>query len=205
MTLRGYALPLAIALSAPVVAQAQATGDLGLVAQHLRTAQTMTAAFTQTDRKGQVLDGTMTIKQPGKLRFQYGRGVPMTIVADGRDLYFVDYQVRQVSKWPIKNSPLAAILDPSRDLSRYATLMTASDPRVVSVQAYDRRRPEYGRINLVFVRQPGAPGGLSLTGWVALDAQGNRTTVRLANQRYNAPVSDEAFLWDDPRKKKAAR
>ena len=46
-----------------------------------------------------------------------------------------------------------------------------------------------------------APAGLTLQGWVALDAQGNRTTVRLANQRYGAPVGDEAFRWDDPRKR----
>ncbi len=53
---------------------------------------------------------------------------------------------------------------------------------------------------MVFARNAAAPGGLMLQGWVALDAQNNRTTVRLSNQRFNAPVSDGAFRWNDPRK-----
>lgn len=197
--------PLALTLALAVPAAAQPQNDLAAVKANLSATRTMTAAFSQTDRKGAVLDGTLTIKQPGRIRFNYGRSVPMTVVADGKNLYFVDYQVKQVSRWPIKNSPLAAILDPARDIGRYATLMPVADERVVSVQIYSKSRPEYGKINLVFTRQTGAPGGLSLSGWVALDAQGNRTTVRLSNQRYNGPVSDEAFRWDDPRSKARPR
>jgi outer membrane lipoprotein-sorting protein len=39
-----------------------------------------------------------------------------------------------------------------------------------------------------------------MQGWVAIDSQNNRTTVRLSNQRFNAPVSDRTFRWNDPRK-----
>ncbi len=40
-----------------------------------------------------------------------------------------------------------------------------------------------------------------MQGWVMLDSQGNRTTVRLSNQRFNQPVSDGMFRWNDPRSK----
>lgn len=195
-----------LALAAPMLlAAAPVEGDLATVQAHLVATQSLTADFTQTDRQGQVLGGKLTLKQPGKIRFQYGNNVPMLIVADGKTLNFIDYQVKQVSKWPIANSPLAVFLDPARNVARYTKLMPSTDPRIVSVQAWDKNRPEYGRINLIFARDVAAPGGLKLTGWVALDAQGNRTTVRLSNQRYNGLVGDEAFLWDDPRKKKAVR
>lgn len=197
-------IPFALAAPA-LVAAAPLEGDLAAVQAHLVATRALTADFTQTDRQGQVLGGTLTMKQPGKIRFQYGNNVPMLIVADGKTLNFIDYQVKQVSKWPIANSPLAVFLDPARNVARFTKLMDSGDPRIVSVQAWDKRRPEYGRINLIFARDGGSPGGLKLTGWVALDAQGNRTTVRLSNQRYNGAVGDEAFLWDDPRKKKAAR
>ena len=197
-------LLLSFAAVAPAFA-APVTGDLAAVAAHLQAVRSMTAQFSQTDRQGKVLGGTLTLKQPGKLRFQYGQGVPILIVADGRTLNFVDYSVKQVSPWPVRNSPLAVLLDPARDIGRYAKLVPSGDARVISVQAYDRKRPEYGRINLVFVRDAAAPAGLRMTGWVALDAQGNRTTVRLTEQRYNGPVGDEAFQWTDPRKKAAPR
>ena len=205
LMLTSFRLSVALAVLPALTAAAPATGDLATVAQHLAATRTMTAVFSQTDRQGKVLDGTLTLKQPGKIRFQYQAGVPILIVSDGRTLYFIDYSVKQVSPFPVKNSPLGILLDPTGDITRYAKLVDSSDSRVVSVQAYDRRRPEYGRINLVFVRDAGAPAGLRMTGWVALDAQGNRTTVRLTQQRYNAPVGDETFRWDDPRRKPAAR
>ena len=197
-----YALPL-VALVAAAPASAQ-TADLGSVQRYLRGITTMTAGFSQTDRAGKVLTGTLTWKQPGKIRFQYEKGVPLLIVAEGGALTFIDYSVKQVQRWPIKNSPLGVLLDPSRDLSQFAKVVPGDD-RLISVEARDPKHPEYGRITLVFARDAGGPVGLTLQGWVALDSQNNRTTVRLSNQRYGAPVADGAFRWTDPRRSSSPR
>nr|WP_317893311.1 outer membrane lipoprotein carrier protein LolA [uncultured Sphingomonas sp.] len=189
-----------MALAAPVAVHAQAPVTLATVQQHLAQTNSMTAAFTQTDRAGKVLTGTLTLKKPGKIRFQYEKGVPILVVSDGKSLYFLDYQVGQKQRWPIGNSPLGILLDPSRDASRYARVLPESDSRVVSVEAYDPKHPEYGRITLIFARNASAPAGLMLQGWVTLDAQNNRTTIRLSNQRFNVPVADSAFRFNEPRR-----
>ncbi len=190
------AIPLMLAVPSAVVAQA--TGDLARVQDHLRSVESLTANFSQTDRSGKTLDGALTLKKPGKIRFQYEKGVPILIVGDGKALWFLDYSVRQKQRWPIGNSPLGVLLDPNKDITRFAKVVPNADPRVISVEATDPRHPEYGRITLVFVRNPSAPGGLMMQGWVALDAQNNRTTIRLSKQVFNAPVSDRAFRWVDP-------
>jgi len=182
-----------------LVSAAPVASDLALVQQHLQGVTSMTAAFAQTDRNGRTLSGTMTLKRPGKIRFQYEKGVPQLIVADGNSLYFIDYQVKQVERWPIGNSPLAVLLNPKRDIAKFARLVPTRDPKVVSVEVHDSRHPEYGRITLIFQRDAGGPAGLMLLGWVALDSQNNRTTIKLSNQRLNAPVSDGTFRWNDPR------
>jgi outer membrane lipoprotein-sorting protein len=187
------------ALVAPAVAQTPAA-DLQQVQQHLRGLTTMTADFVQTDRNGKSLSGTLTLKQPGKIRFQYEKGVPLLIVADGGALTFIDYQVRQVQRWPVRNSPLGVLLDPSRDIGRFARVVPG-DARLLSVEANDPKHPEYGRITLVFARGGAGPAGLALQGWVAIDSQNNRTTVRLSNQRFGGPVSDGSFRWNDPRRR----
>jgi outer membrane lipoprotein-sorting protein len=192
-------LPLAAACLVVAPAAAQ-SADLAQVQRHLAAVDTMTASFTQTDRNGQVLTGTLTLKKPGKIRFQYQKGVPLLIVGDGKALTFIDYSVRQVQRWPIGNSPLGVLLDPNRDISRYAKVVPSGNSGVVSVEAYDPKHPEYGRITLVLAKSAAAPAGLMLQGWVALDSQGNRTTIRLANQRFNVPVSDGTFKWNDPRR-----
>ena len=192
---------IAAALAPMVLAAAPAPKDANLaqVQAHLRAVNSMTADFSQTDRAGKVLTGTLTLKKPGKIRFQYQKGVPILVVGDGHALTFIDYSVKQVQRWPIGNSPLAVLLDPDRDMSRFAHVVPTGDQQVLSVEASDPKHPEYGRITLIFQREAGAPAGLMLEGWVALDSQNNRTTVRLSNQRFNVPVSDGTFRWNDPR------
>ncbi|UYY57306.1 LolA family protein [Sphingomonas sp. S2-65] len=197
-----FARPLAFTLlAAPALIAAAPVGELAQVQQHLQGLSSMTATFAQTDRTGRTVGGTLTLKQPGKIRFQYEKGVPQLIVADGRSLYFIDYQVRQVDRWPIGSSPLGVLLNPKKDMSKFAKVLPTGDPRVVSVEVQDRAHPEYGRITLIFQKNASGPSGLMLQGWVALDSQGNRTTIRLSNVRFNVPVSDGTFRWNDPRQR----
>lgn len=199
LTLSMLALPAAIIPTFAVDAQQLASSDLQKVNAYIRAVKTLTADFTQTDRNGQVLTGKLTLKQPGKIRFQYQKGVPLLIVGDGKALTLIDYEVRQVQRWPIGNSPLGALLDPSRDLTKFGRVVPTSDPNVLSVEARDPKRPEFGTFTMIFQRRAGAPAGLELYGWVALDAQSNRTAVRLSNLQYDVSVADSVFRWTDPR------
>jgi outer membrane lipoprotein-sorting protein len=184
-------------LVAPAAAQQADRLDQAVAA--LRGISTMRADFVQTGRSGQSVKGVLTLKRPGKIRFEYEKSANLLIVGNGKSLTFIDYDVRQVERWPISNSPLGALLDPSRDVKRYGTLMPTNDPSVLSVQVHDPKKPEYGRITLIFTRAPSAPGGWRLISWVALDAQNQRTTVMLSNQRYGMAVADSTFTFRDPR------
>lgn len=203
MFLRALALttaPLGLAATAalaPVPALAQSQNGLAEVQAHLRAISSMTANFSQTDARGRTLNGTLSLKRPGKIRFEY-RGVRMLVVADGTRLNFLDYEVGQQQSWPISDSPLSVLLNPNRDLSQYARVLR-NDGNTLMVEARDPRRREFGRITLAFTRNSGGPGGLSLTGWNALDAQNNLTQVRLSGQRYNVPVADSLFRFEPAR------
>jgi outer membrane lipoprotein-sorting protein len=191
---------LLAALATPVIAAAPAPSpDLAAVQAHLRGVQTMTADFEQTNARGQIVSGTIQLKKPGRVRFQYQKGVPLLVVGDGKALTMIDYSVKQVSRWPIGDTPLSLLLDPNKDVARYATIVPSGRPDVVTLAGQDRKHREYGTITVTFRRVGNAPGGLMLDGWSVLDAQNNRTTVRLANQKFNVPVDDSAFRWADPR------
>ena len=187
----------AIVIATPAQAQ---TATLGSIAAHLRAITTMTADFVQTDREGKALAGKLSLRQPGRIRFQYQKGVPLLIVGDGSALWMIDYSVRQVSRWPVGNSPLSVLVDPRKDISRFARLVPSAVPGTIMIEARDPRHPEFGTITIAFARG-GGPGGLSLQGWTVVDAQNGRSTVRLTNQRYGVPISDRTFQWDDPRPK----
>jgi len=189
----------ALALAAlPVALHAQAApAGLAQVQAHLRAVDTMTASFSQSDRRGRTLSGTLTIKRPGRIRFDYGRSANMLIVGDGRALTFIDYDVGQRQRWPINDSPLSVLLNPDQDLARFAHVVQ-NDAQVLMIEARDARRREFGTITVAFAKVAGAPAGLVLQGWNTRDAQNNLTTVRLSGQRFNVPVADTAFRYREP-------
>ena len=196
-------VPVAIAATMAGPAVAVPSADLKAVQASLAATSSMTADFVQTDGKGRSMAGTLTLKRPGKIRFSYGGGVNMLLVANGKTLSFIDYDVGQKSSWPIAKSPLAVLLSPNPDLGRIARVIPGETPNVVVVRARDARRPEFGTLVLAFSRNGSAPGGLKLEGWTAIDAQNKKTTVRLSNQRYNVGVPDSAFTYAEPKRKKA--
>jgi outer membrane lipoprotein-sorting protein len=193
----------AIAAPAPLSAQAAPAG-LAQVQAHLRAVQTMTADFTQSGSHGRALAGTLTIRRPGHVRFDYGRSANMLIVGDGNALTYVDYDVGQRQRWPINDSPLSVLLNPNQDLARFAHVVQ-DDAQVLMIEARDNRRREFGTIQIAFAKVAGAPGGLSLQGWNVRDAQNNLTTVRLSAQRFNVPVPDSAFRYREPTRRAGPR
>ncbi|MGZ8312735.1 MAG: LolA family protein [Allosphingosinicella sp.] len=192
------AAPLTLVALAPAPIVAQATTGLTQAQAHLRAVNTMTASFTQTGRGGRSLNGTLSLKRPGKIRFDYGRNANMLIVGDGRALTFVDYDVGQRQRWPINDSPLSVLLNPNQDMSRFARV-TRNDAQVLLIEARDPRRREFGTITIAFAKVASAPAGLMLQGWNVVDAQNNLTSVRLSGQRFNVPVADSLFNYRDPR------
>lgn len=197
------AVPTAMLVpSVPVIAQ---QSSLSGAAEALRSISTMKASFTQTDRQGQTISGVMTLKNPGKIRFQYQDGVPLLVVSNGKSLTLVDYEVNQVQRWPISDSPLGALLDPKRDITKYGKIIPTRNKDVLSIEVRDPKRREFGVITLILVRSASAPGGWQLTNWVALDSQNHRTTVKLTNHRYGVSVSDKEFTYRDPRRSSGRR
>lgn len=188
------------AIAAP--ATAAVDPSVRQVEQSLAATQSMTADFVQTNGKGRQLSGKLTLKRPGKARFDYGAQASMLMVADGSNLYFLDYEVGQKNRWPIAKSPLGPLLSAAPDLQRIARIVPTQDPRVLLLRVRDARRPEFGTMVLAFTKAPSAPGGLQLEGWTAVDAQNKKTTVKLDQQRYNVGVSDAVFQFAEPQRKR---
>ncbi|MDR7102086.1 outer membrane lipoprotein carrier protein LolA [Croceicoccus sp. BE223] len=188
-----------IAPAAPVAAATSSSARMDNAVKALRAITTMKADFTQVDRSGQRVSGTMTLKRPGKIRFQYQKGIPMLIVSDGSRLTMLDYEVNQKQVWPIKNSPLGALLKPDGDISRYGKLMPTGSSAVTSIRIKDPSHPEYGTLTMIFENKASAPGGMELAGWVSVDAQNKITKVHLDNHRYGMSVGDGTFTFKDVR------
>ena len=190
-------LPAAMLAAAPAIAAE--SPDLARLKAHLNAVQTMTANFTQTDAKGRTSTGTLQLKRPGRVRFEYSGG-DLLLVANGSRLTFLDYQVGQKNSWPLSRTPLGPLLSSSPDFNGKAEILPSVDKRVVVARA--KNSGQYGQLTLAFLRNGSAPGGLQLYGWTAIDPQNHRTTVRLSDVRYNVAVAESAFTYAEPKKRR---
>ena len=192
--------PLALITVAAPAAAAE-NPDLAKVQAHIIAVDTMTANFVQTDARARSAAGTLQLRRPGQIRFQYGSG-DLLLVGTGGRLVFLDYTVGQKSSWALNKTPLGILLSANPDVKRIAKVVPNPDKRILVVRARDNDNPQFGTLVLAFLRSPAAPGGLQLYGWTAIDAQNKRTTVKLTNVRYNVAVADGAFAYAEPKKRK---
>lgn len=173
---------------------------LARIEASLERIDTLSADFVQTTQEGLVRRGTLSLDRPGKLRFEYTDGTPLLLVSDGKILTFVDYDIGQVTRWPIEDTALGLLVEDNIDL--------AGDKRVAKVEsdpasgtawltARDPERPQEGTLTLEF--EPGADG-LTLRGWRIVDSRGALTQVQLHDMRRNLALADDS-LWsfEDPR------
>lgn len=172
----------------------------------LKTTRSLNADFSQQGADGKFVRGTLTLEQPGRVRFEYEPSVPMLIVAREGSLFFIDYEVNQLSRYPIKETPLAPLLNPEViDTAplRVTEVINRDGSASLYVTSEDPKHREYGTLTMVFDRT--AAGKVALRSWSVLDGQGNLTQITLENVRENVEVADATFKFRDPRRTRGPR
>lgn len=175
---------------------------LGLVQTYMDTVQSLEAEFIQYAPDGGVAKGKLSLARPGRVRFDYEDGIPFLVVADGKTLNFIDYEIGQVTRWPVSDTPLRALLGGSTDLASIGAnieLAPFDNPELVALHAVDVEKPELGHITVYFQQQPYVDQKLRLLRWDVTDAQGQITSVELLDSKINVELAEKLWEFDDPR------
>lgn len=181
------ALPLGAVLAAP--AQAQQL-SLAQISAYLNRLQTATGGFTQIADDGTISTGTIYIKRPGRVRFEYNPPERSLVVAGGGSVAVFDARSNTgPERYPLNQTPLSIILAANVSLGQ-ANMVTGhtSDGATTTVTAQDPAHPEYGSIQMVFTADP-----VELRQWIVTDDAGQKTTVILNDLRSGVPVRDILF------------
>lgn len=174
--------------------------SLQAIERYLNTIRTLKADFVQVGDNGQVARGQVFLERPGKVRFEYEGEVPILIVSDGTILNFIDYEVNQVTRWPVKDTPLSLLLEDEITFGEDVEI-TGTGPgplaNMTAVTAHDPEKPEQGMLTLLFSKT--GNDGLRLDAWKVVDAQGAETTISLSGYQVNMALKDGLWEFDDPR------
>ena len=164
--------------------------SLGEVSAYLNTLQTGTGGFTQINGDGTISTGTIYIKRPGRIRFEYNPPDDSLVVAGGGQVAVFDGRSNtDPERYPLNQTPLSIILERNVDLTR-ARMVTGhtSDGTTTTITAQDPDHPEYGNIQMVYTADP-----VELRQWIVTDDTGQTTTVILNDLRTGGAIGDILF------------
>ncbi len=181
------ATAFALFSAAPAVADQL---PLSAISAYLNDLQTGRAAFTQINDDGSLATGTLFIRRPGRMRFEYDPPEDAVVVAGGGTVVIFDPKSNtEPETYPLNRTPLSIILERQVDLGRRDMVVGHDfDGTATVITAQDPENPEYGNIQLSFTGDP-----VELRKWVITDGAGAQTTVILQDLATGLSLSDTLF------------
>jgi outer membrane lipoprotein carrier protein len=191
-------------------AQAQPAGD-GLakaVQAHYQQVRDFTASFEQAYvggalKRRTVEKGTVAIRKPGRMRWDYESPEKKLFISDGTRMYFYvpsDKQVRVSAVPEAGRVPTPILFLAGRgDLLRDFTVEEVPAPAAAAGARALRMRPvrreqEYETLTLVV-----DAASLAWRQLIVVDAQGGTSTFSFTNLRENVGVPDSRFVFSMPK------
>ncbi len=157
------------------VTHANAAVDSALVVNaenYLNSITGLTGEFVQTSN-GSRQNGTFSMLRPGRVRLDY-KNMPVQLIADGKDLYFFDSSLDQITTVPLSSTPAGILIRKNINLQTadINVVETTADKDTFSLKMNLRGQEGLGFMTVVFDKKPA-----KLNSWTVVDATGATTNV----------------------------
>ena len=164
--------------------------SINALSSYLDGLRTVEAKFTQINADGSLSTGSLYIKRPGRVRFEYDPPNDALVLAAGGQLAIFDPNGNDVPEsYPLSKTPLSLILADNINLSRERTVSGHQfDGTSTILTVQDPEHPERGRMALVFT----GPNP-QLRQWVIEDQNGEQTVVVLNDVATDMSLNDNLF------------
>ncbi len=158
-----------------MIIPARAAVDNALVnsaEKYLNSITGLTGDFTQT-ASGKKQHGVFSMLRPGRVRLDYN-DMPVQLIADGRDLYFFDSSLDQITTVPLTSTPAGILIRKKIDLKNadINVVETTDAKKTFSLKLNLRGQEGLGHMTVVFDKKP-----VKLNSWSVVDATGTTTDV----------------------------
>ncbi len=194
------------AISITAEAQTSVHALASAVDRQYNNLQSLRADFTETYQGpgiNRTESGTLWLKRPGKMRWDYRQPRPKVFISNGKDAWFYVPGERQARKMPVKKlddlrSPLQYLLGKTKLEKEFQGLSLAPDVPPLNPDDTVLRGVPKGmndRISQVLLE---ISPNKQIVRIVIEEVDGSRTEFRFDNQRQNVEVSEQQFRFTPP-------
>jgi outer membrane lipoprotein carrier protein len=174
--------------------------------EHYNHIDTLQVSFTENYRGAGIQReeaGTLELKKPGKMRWDYLQPRPKLFLSDGRTAWFYVPGEQQVRKAPVKKlddlrSPLRYLLGKTKLEKEFTGLSLAPDVKPLDAGNVVLRgipKSMTNRINQVLLE---VTADSRLRRILIEEADGSTTEFQFANEKTNVSLSDARFKFAPP-------
>lgn len=154
---------------------ANAAVDKSLVAsaeKYLNSITGLQGGFVQT-ANGKTQSGIFSMLRPGRVRLDY-KNAPIQLISDGKDLYFYDKSLDQITTVPLTSTPAGILVRKKIDLqdADINVYETSSDKNTFTLKMNLKGQEGLGHMAVVFDKKP-----VKLNSWSVVDATSAKTDV----------------------------
>ena len=154
---------------------ANAVVDKNLVVnaeKYLNSVTGLQGGFTQVSN-GKKQTGTFSMLRPGRVRLDY-KNAPIQLISDGKDLYFYDKSLDQITTVPLTSTPAGILVRKKIDLQNadINVFETTSNKDTFTLKMNLRDQEGLGHMDVVFDKSP-----VKLKSWSVVDATSTKTDV----------------------------
>ncbi|MDR1207208.1 MAG: outer membrane lipoprotein carrier protein LolA [Rickettsiales bacterium] len=148
----------------------------------------MTGDFTQI-ANGKKENGTFSMLRPGRVRLDYNKS-PIQLISDGKDLYFFDKSLDQITTVPLTSTPAGILVRKNIDLKAADIVVseTTSASDSFSLKMNIKDSEGLGSMQVVFDKNP-----VRLRAWTVTDATGAKTEVSFSGLRTKTDFGKNYF------------
>ena len=163
---------------------------LDRISAYLNDLVSAKSAFTQINSDNTISTGTLYLRRPGRVRFEYDPPETALVLGSSGRLAIFDGKSNQPpEQYPLRRTPLHLILKRRVDLEKETMVIGHTfDGIATSVALQDPERPDLGMIRLVFSGPP-----IELRQWVITGSDGTETTVILRDIDRDAVLASSLF------------
>lgn len=179
--------------AAPRMSEAERAETLAAINASLNAIETLQARFVQTGPDFSTTTGTLSVRRPGRLRFEYDAPTPVLIVADGTTVAIQDTDLETTDRVPLRSTPLWWILQDEVDLAEDAVVReTWREGGFIHVELEDPDEDVEGSALFLFDAETYA-----LSQWFATDAAGMTTRLELQDVETGMRLDPRLFVLDE--------
>ena len=140
--------------------------------KYLNSITGLNGGFTQT-ANGKTQTGIFSMLRPGRVRLDY-KNAPIQLISDGKDLYFYDKSLDQITTVPLTSTPAGILVRKKIDLQHadINVYETTSNKNSFTLKMNLRDQEGLGHMDVVFSKNP-----VKLKSWSVVDATSMKTDV----------------------------